>query len=276
VSPVPDAPEGFVVSTRARVTLVVAAPALEELRSAGLDEPSAWRRRLAAVPDAPAGRGATAAIVLASGLALRAKRLRRGGLAAALWRGHFVGTRRVLDNLRLPLEARRRGVATPAPVALLIERAGAGLVRAWLAVEEIEGASDLRSRIATGAPPTEGELGAALRLVRRMHDAGVEHRDLNLGNLLVAGHGASAAFVVDLDRARLHPGPLPLALRRRALHRLERSYVKCCHPGPARAEVRDALYALYAGRDVELGRRLERGRRATRVRIGLHRLGWRR
>jgi 3-deoxy-D-manno-octulosonic acid kinase len=268
-------PEGFVAATRAEVTLVAASGSIDDARQAGLDQPSGWERRLAR-PAGPAGRGATARVELPSGRAVRIKRLRRGGALGRLWRDRFVGSKRPLDNLRLSLEAARRGVATPAPVALLVARAGAGLVRAWLAVDEIAGASDLRSRLTSGRRPTAAELGAVLRVVRRMHDAGVEHRDLNLGNLLVAESDEPAAFVVDLDRGRLHAGPLPFALRQRSLRRLERSYVKSCHPEPASEGLRGSIYSLYAGEDDALSRRLDRGRRAARVWIGIHRLGWRR
>jgi tRNA A-37 threonylcarbamoyl transferase component Bud32 len=221
------------------------------------------------------GRGATARLELPSGRAARVKRLRRGGWTAPLWRDRFLGPRRALDNLRLSAEAGRRGVATPAPLALLIERRRPGLVRAWLAVDEIAGATDMRSRLASGRPPTEVELETVLRLVREMHDRGVEHRDLNLGNLLIRGDGELEAFVVDLDRGRLHGGALDFGLRQRALRRLERSYVKACHPGPASDGIRRAFYVRYAAGDRELARRLERGRRLGRVWIGLHRLGWR-
>jgi 3-deoxy-D-manno-octulosonic acid kinase len=209
-----------------------------------------------------------------SGRAARIKRLRRGGWAAPLWRDRFPGRRRLLDNIRLPVEAARRGVATPWPLALLIDRRGPGLFRAWLAVDEVD-AIDLRSCLAAGRPPSAIELGSVLRLVRKMHDCGVEHRDLNLGNLLIRRGGEPEAFVVDLDRARLHRRPLGFGPRQQALRRLERSYVKCCHPEPASDEVRQSIYADYAAGDDELVRRLEQGRRAGRVWIGLHRLGWR-
>jgi hypothetical protein len=82
-------------------------------------------------------------------------------------------------------------------------------------------------------------------------------------------------WVVDLDGARLHAGPLPFAARQRALRRLERSYVKTCHPRPAGDGVRRSIYASYAAGDNELERRLARGRRAGQVWIQIHRLGWR-
>jgi tRNA A-37 threonylcarbamoyl transferase component Bud32 len=117
---------------------------------------------------------------------------------------------------------------------------------------------------------------AVVALVRRMHDAGVDHRDLNLGNLLLREQdGEEAAFVVDLDRARLHVASIGFAARQRALRRLERSYVKVCC-GRAQESVRERLYASYAGANEALAARLERGRATGRLLIRLHALGWRR
>jgi hypothetical protein len=110
-----------------------------------------------------------------------------------------------------------------------------------------------------------------------MHDAGVEHRDLNLGNLLLrrGGSGAGEAFVVDLDRARLWDRPVPLRLRIRALCRLERSTVKLFGERPLGGfDLRREWYRAYAGGDVELAARLDRARRANRLTLSLHRLGW--
>jgi 3-deoxy-D-manno-octulosonic acid kinase len=264
-----EVPEGFVASTHAGLTFVTDRRHTEALVRAGLDDPAGWDRRLT---EAHGGRGATACLELPPAGAARLKRLRRGGLTAALWRDRFAGARRALDNLRVPIEAARRGVATPAPLALLLDRRGPG-VRAWLAVEELQ-ATDLRACFTAGRPPSAEELARVLGLVRRMHDRGLEHRDLNLGNLLIRRDGDPQAWVIDLDGARLHPGPLPFGARQRALRRLERSYVKTCHPQPASDAVRQAIYADYAGDDGELAGRLNRGRRAGRVWIGLHRLGW--
>jgi hypothetical protein len=269
-----ELPDGFASSTRGTFTLVARAGDAEAVRQAGLGEPCGWEQRLAAGAGS-AGRGATARIEVPTGGIARLKRLHRGGRIGAVWRDRFPGTRRVLDNLRLPVEAGRRGLATAAPLALLIDRLRCGLCRAWLAVDEID-ATDLRTCFAAGRPPTAEEWGVVLRLVRGMHDRGIEHRDLNLGNLLIRRGGEPAAFVVDLDRGRLRAGPLGFGPRQRALRRLERSYVKCCHPGPASDDVRRMIYSDYAAGDTDLARRLERGRPAGRAWIGIHRLGWRR
>ena len=185
-----------------------------------------------------------------------------GGLVGGLWRERFAGTRRLVDNLVVAREAVHRGVKTAAPVALLALRGPRGLYRAWLATEEIRDTRDLARRFAEGPAPRPAELERAVAVVRAMHDAGIEHRDLNLGNLLLRDVPAEA-WVVDLDRARLHAAPLSLRTRLAGLVRLERSYVK---QGRARAQVEERVrrlwYELYAAGDSALARRLERGRKA--------------
>lgn len=270
------APAGFAVERHGRSTFFGAARQLEALKRSGLAELSRWRELLRGAGTG-SGRGATARLDLPGGSTARLKQLRRGGLAGPIWRDRYPGARRPLDHLHLPLEIARRGVATPAPLALLLIEGPRGLFRGWVAVEELASAEDLRRRFASGAPPTDEELAAVLAEVRRMHDAGIEHRDLNLGNLLLRRRAGEdpEPFIVDWDAARLHPGPLAFPARQRALRRLERSYVKSGARSAAADRTRTLFYTLYAAGDTPLARRLERGRRAGRLWILIHRLGWR-
>jgi hypothetical protein len=270
-----DLPQGYVASRRDRAVLVAAVELEHELKRLGLDQPAEWETRLKE-PTAAPGRGATSVLQLSSGRVVRLKRLRRGGWTAALWRDHFGGRGRPLANLRVAHEAGRLGIATPPVLALLMVPSVGGLVRAWLAVEELTDAVDLHSCFLSDRPPTHAELDATLVEVRRMHDRGLAHRDLNLGNLLIRRGTAPQAFVIDLDRARLHVGPLGFHPRQRALRRLERSYVKSCVAGSVSEDVRNSIYTLYAADDRGLAARLEHGRHAGRVWISLHRLAWRR
>ena len=205
------------------------------------------------------------------------KALRRGGLTSFVWRDHFLGARRLIDNLVIPLEAIRRGVATAAPVALLIERRPAGLCRGWLAIEEIAGANDLLSWLREGGPPEAA--GEAMRAVRTLHDAGVNHRDLNLGNLLLRRRGrrvgsrrSSSTSIVPSSAT----SPLPFAPRSRGLRRIERSYVKNFGSGgPLAPDAGQRLDSLYAGNDTDLSRRLDAARPAGQFWIWVHALRWR-
>ena len=123
--------------------------------------------------------------------------------------------------------------------------AGAGHYRAWLAVEELAGAVDLATAYASSAEPSRADLAAVMQAVRRMHDLGLEHRDLNLGNLLIRlGEGGCEVFVIDLDRAKLHPGALSFHLRQRSLRRLERSYVKTVGGDDTIRGLLEIVYAL--------------------------------
>jgi len=258
------------------MALIAETARMEALLAAGLDRPEGWERHLAR-PTTLGGRGGATCLTLPGGPAVLLKRMRRGGAFAFFWHGRYAGTRRLLDNLRVPLEAARRGIDTARPVALLLVPGPPGLWRAWLAVEAIEAAEDLTACFRGPAPPSEGEVDAVAGLVRRMHDRGVEHRDLNLGNLLlqrVAGQ-PSRPFVIDLDRGRLWDVPLPIGPRVAALRRLERSTVKLLGERPVAAfDLRRRWYEAYAAGDSRLARRLDRARRANRFRLALHRPGW--
>jgi len=277
VSPPIPAPPGFDIAVCGSRTFLAERRSREELGREGFADPARWEGWLAR-GDEPGGRAATARRVLPSGRRLLLKKLHRGGLLGPLWRARFPGLRRLVANLELPVEARRRGVATPPPVALLLREGPPGLYQGWLAMEEIPGSIDLGRRFRSGDPPGSVALDAAMRVVRGMHDAGVEHPDLNLGNLLVREEGGRPpeAWVVDLDRARLHERPLSLALRRRSLRRLERSFMKLRHL--ERGAGWDGFrwwFELYAPQEPELRQELLRGGALAEFNLALHRLRWR-
>jgi 3-deoxy-D-manno-octulosonic acid kinase len=110
----------------------------------------------------------------------------------------------------------------PEPIAAVVERKWGFGYHGALVMHEIPGGVPLPEFLR--ARP-EVDIAAALATgLRRLHDAGLRHPDLNLGNVLVldAEGGPIVAFV-DLDRARLDEGPLDRRTRRRSLLRLRRS-----------------------------------------------------
>jgi hypothetical protein len=272
----PGVPEGFEALRTDGTTLIVAADRREPIQAAGLAIPENWQRLLGRYGSG-AGRGGTARLGLADGTTAVLKQMRRGGAFAVLWRDRYAGTRRLLDNLRIPLEAVRRGVSTARPLAMLLVGGPPGFHRAWAAYEEIAQAPNLIEYLRSAEPPTTDEIDDVVGVVRKMHEEGIEHRDLNLGNLLLRrdDEAGSEAFVVDLDRGRLWDRPVPLRLRIRALCRLERSSVKLFGERPIDAfDLRRRWYEAYARDDLALAARLDRARRANHLKLGLHRLGW--
>jgi hypothetical protein len=272
----PDVPEGFETLRTDGTMLVVAAVRRESILSAGLDSPENWQRA-SDRRGSGAGRGGISRLRLTDGTTAVLKQMRRGGTLGAMWRERYAGTRRLLDNLRMPLEALKRGVPTAPPLAMLLVSGPPGLYRAWAAFQEIEDAPDLTVYLRSDDPPTLEEIDDVAGVVRKMHQEGIEHRDLNLGNLLLRRRPGepAEAFVVDLDRARLWEGPVPMRRRIRALCRLERSSVKLFGERPVAAfDLRRRWYEAYAQDDLALAARLDKARRANHVKLGLHRLGW--
>jgi 3-deoxy-D-manno-octulosonic acid kinase len=166
------------------------------------------------------GRGGTSRIATEHGdVVLR--RARRGGAMRWLGETYFGLRPRPLREFGVLLRARRRGLPVPDPVAALAERRFGIAYRGLLLMRDL-GGTPLSDLSEAQAPPNLVPLLAGA--LRELHDAGLSHPDLNLGNvLLVARSYEQRIAFVDLDRARLLVRPLGLAARRRSLRRLRRS-----------------------------------------------------
>lgn len=256
----PGVPRGYASRVRGGERLVAREDVVDAFVGAGLDGVSGWERALAGSDGPRAGRGRTA-LERVGGVEVLLKRLRRGGALGALWRDRFFGAARIEANLTIPCAARARGVETPEVVAVVVAREGLGLHRGYVAVAALRG-EDAAARLAAG-----GELPwrRLLGCVRQAHDAGLEHRDLNLGNLWIDADGGAA--LLDLDGARLAPGPLPERPRIRALWRLERSYRKL---GGRDGNVAEVLRRAYAAGDAALERELGRAGWLRRASLAIH------
>ena len=241
--------------------------AAEEL---GLDSQSGWERHLAA--GVRAGRGNVAFVDTSAGR-LVLKQLRRGGVAGPLWGERFPSRRRLLENLTLPSLARERGVRTPAASCLLLIASGPGLWRGWLAIEAVTGGESFVDRLRE-RPPGHDDWTAALEAVRALHDAGIEHPDLNLGNLLFDPEGA--VWILDLDRSRVHGEGLDDDARIDGIRRVERSYHKSCFRKGLEPEAGIDWLAAYGEGDPSLNARWEQRRDRDQARLKRHRRGWKR
>lgn len=160
----------------------------------------------------------------------------RGGAVASLLGDRYLrlGTPRPVREVGVGRALEAAGIPTPRHVGGAVYPHGVWY-RGDLVTEYVPDSKDLAD-ILFGDPPggTRFDPAAALRaagvLVRRLHDGGVLHRDLNLKNILIAGQepGASGtadplrALVLDLDRASLR-SRVGKRMRRRMLDRFWRS-----------------------------------------------------
>lgn len=156
----------------------------------------------------------------------------RGGLVAGPVLGDRylrLGEPRPVRELRVSHAARGRGVPTPEVVAAALYPAGmfyrADLVTGFVP-DSLTLADLLFGHTSQQASERAAGCGAVGALVRRAHDAGLVHADLNLRNVLLQRTEAGfVPFLLDLDAARLVDAGSGVAepARRRMLARFWRS-----------------------------------------------------
>jgi 3-deoxy-D-manno-octulosonic acid kinase len=190
-------------------------------------DPVHWAAR-GAIEGEARGRGTTV-FVRAGELRLALRHYRRGGLVGRLVRDAYLwlGERRTrpFAEWRLTHHLHRHGLPVPAPVAARYRRRGATYTGDLL-TERIDAARSLAQRLADSGVPLADWIAVG-RCIRRFHDFGLCHADLNAHNVLFDGGGA--VWLIDFDRGRLRGAGL---WRDANLVRLRRSLLKVSDPLP--------------------------------------------
>jgi 3-deoxy-D-manno-octulosonic acid kinase len=269
-------PPGYVVHRVGPAWLLLdreCAPALVPLR---LGEEEARRALFARAPRR--GRGAAPSVRLPNGATAVLRRYRHGGLLGGLTRSLLLGPARALSELAVTASAEGRGAPVPHVLCLVTWPIAGPFWSALIGTREEPRARELHTALLRAADARErlALVRAAGAAVRRLHDAGVEHRDLQFRNVLVAEEsGAPRIVVVDLDRARFWSEPMPVSRRAANLGRLARSAVKLGLPGRAGGRRELAAFAgAYCAGDRALRRELRRRAGRERFKLALHRASY--
>jgi 3-deoxy-D-manno-octulosonic acid kinase len=240
-------------------------------------EPNALERSLAGRPG-EGGRGPTVRLPLGPGderLLLRL--VVHGGLLGRALGTTLLGMGRPRAELAVTSRLRAAGAPVPEPVLAVGVRRVGSLWRAAVGTRVEEETQNARRFLEQAPEPAAVARAAeaAGRAVRRFHDAGGEHADLHLGNLLLRSTPDSCeCVVIDLDRARC-VAQVPAARRMAELARLYRSVVKRSLVSPLGDAGRARFFAAYVGDDPDLGDALLRHLPRERRRLRLHRLHYR-
>ena len=239
-------PRGFVALKTPAGWMVIRRDADERLIGALVE---AAPDSVAGTPIATGGRGGAFLVALDSERRAVLRWYRRGGALRRLLRDRYFGWRpRPIIELVLTEEARRRGVATADVLGVRVDRLGFGFYRGVIVTRAIENALTLAEVLQRPLPAHEraAVLDAVAAAIRTMHERGVHHRDLNVANVLIArDRGGVIVHLIDFDRAQVRR-EVPRHVRRRALHRLDRSLAKLNRAGTvvSKAE-RDAVERAY-------------------------------
>ncbi len=205
-------------------------------------DPGFWRKQDAVTGEAP-GRGATLFFVV-SGREFALRHYRRGGLAARvsadryLWRGELAT--RPFAEWHLSYHLAHAGLPVAPPVAARYVRHGL-LYRGDLITERLPGTMSLAAALRQGSVPLLSWVAIG-RCVRRFHDLGVCHADLNAHNILLGGE--AGPYLIDFDRATLRR---PGLWRDANLVRLRRSLDKVTDELPAGRATEADWHSLLAG-----------------------------
>ena len=174
----------------------------------------------------------------------------RGGWVARVSRGRYffstVERSRPFREFKLLALMYEQGLPVPQPVAALCEHRGITSSGALMTLR-VPAARTLVEFFPgnSGEPETSPEFWQGIgRTIRRFHDAGVWHADLNARNILLDED--KSAVLIDFDKARFSSGR---AVNGRGnMKRLKRSFAKLW-PNDAANELQPAWQQIMAGYD---------------------------
>jgi tRNA A-37 threonylcarbamoyl transferase component Bud32 len=114
----------------------------------------------------------------------------------------LTGESKASRSYRNALEIRRRGIATPTPVAYLEEKTCGLPTRCYYLSLYEAGAETIRPYMSGAVEGNEDLLAAFTRFTVAMHEAGVVHLDYSPGNILrrTNAQAAGAFTLVDINR----------------------------------------------------------------------------
>jgi 3-deoxy-D-manno-octulosonic acid kinase len=163
-------------------------------------EPEYWRKH-DAIEGTARGRGTTW-FIKGGDTSYVLRHYRRGGLIAKFAKDTYwwsdEGSTRSFAEWYLLYHLHRAGLPVPAPVAARYVRKGL-FYRADIITQRIENSESLAQRLAKG-PLGLSQWIAIGRCIRRFHDAGVCHADLNAHNILLT---PAQVYLIDFDRGTL-------------------------------------------------------------------------
>lgn len=145
------------------------------------------------------------------------KEYRHGGILAPVLRDLYLPPpHRSVEELRLLAIGIGAELPVPFPLAATIKKAWGPFYQYRLCTRKVVGARNLLERLRSGERGHEECCAIALR---RFHNGGLLHRDLNLANFII---GDAGVFICDLDRGAFRH-PVSSGDRQRNLRRLEQS-----------------------------------------------------
>jgi len=272
-------PASFTLLKKRNVFLLLREDYLDFLLQEGIEEIETYLAKHRETTSYLRGRTIHPSIPLKGGERMVLRHYSHGGLLRFVTRDLYLLGSRSFQELALTEEIRSSGIGTVQPVGAMHRCFLTPFYRAYLMSLEIPGAKDMVHYLQDIGPQPAGETLVAKRkiirsagfLLRKFHQAGFFHADLQLKNLLVTD---GKVLIIDLDRSYRKPS-LSTGERVKNLLRLNRSVDKWKRYGlPVSLKDRWRFFLAYAEDDTEIRKTLRRALRTYSIRSFFHRLRW--
>jgi len=256
-------PAGFTRRVVDGANVVLRDDVADALVAAGAASPESMRRRATTTYE---GRGRPFGVDVSGAGRVFVRPYSHGGALRRVTGELYRGDARFVAELTMLVDAAAAGVRVAEPLGIVSSPAGLGMRRGWLFAREATGAMDVLAFLRSDPAPSKRRavLEAAGRAIRTLFDAGFDHPDLHLKNLLAAPGGD--VLVLDFDRVKRHRS-LPYERRLAALFRFDRYAAKQAAAGaPVSRADRMRVLKACAGKDWPRGDEL----RALARRLARH------
>lgn len=272
-------PKSFSLIKKGETYLLLREEFKDLLLQQGIEDIEGFLERNRQVSRYLEGRTSHPSVSLEDGKRIVFRHYTHGGLLGAMLGDRYLFGSRSFEELTLTEEIRSCGIPTVQPVGAIHRSTLPPFYQAYLFSLEIPHAKNLIQYFQESAfHPTPEYLSQKRKfirmaglLLRKFHQAGFFHGDLQLKNILVA---EDEVFLIDFDRSYRK---LSLALKEkmRNLLRLNRSVEKWKHRGlPVTRTDRWRFFKTYAGNDQEILVAIKRSFRMYSMRLFLYRLRW--
>lgn len=148
----------------------------------------------------------------------------RGGLLGKIVRDQYIFTgwqqTRAFQELTLLSTLRKHDVNVPEPIAARVTKHGMSY-RSDIMIGKISNAQDLVSLLIDKKVISLSTYESIGHQIRKMHEAGVNHTDLNIHNILIDQH--DVVWLIDFDKCKQQRGERWKASN---IARLQRSFAK--------------------------------------------------
>jgi 3-deoxy-D-manno-octulosonic acid kinase len=269
----------FSLVEKGRVSLLLREEYRNLLLAQGIDDLSTFLKKSSQTAHYLRGRTLHPSIPLEDGKRMVLRQYSHGGLLRAITGNLYCFGERSFRELALTEEIRSCGIPTIPTLGAIHHRVFFPFYQAYFLSLEVPRAVDLIQYFReTGAnPPSEiisskrKTIRSVGHLIRRFHEAGFFHGDLQLKNILVAG---DQLLLIDFDRS-YRKSALSTRERMKNLLRLNRSTEKWRRLGlPVTRTDRWRFFLTYAGDDKKIREAMAKALRSYSLRFLIYRFGW--